>query len=130
MVAAITLGGVCGCVERIMKVETEPPGATVLINDEEVGLSPVKFSFTWYGDYDIIVRKKGYETLKTHYKVDAPWYQWPPIDFFAELLTPGTIRDERSVPRLTLAPASQPAVADVVDRAVELRDEAIYGDRP
>lgn len=51
-----------GCVERVMKISTTPTGARVFINDEEVGLSPVKVSFVWYGDYDIVIRKQGLPT--------------------------------------------------------------------
>lgn len=110
-----------GCVERTLKIDTQPRGALVTVNDEEVGVSPVKFSFLWYGDYDILVRKPGYDTLKTSYRVDAPWYQYPPIDFVAETLWPVTIRDERTVPTLTLTPTSQPAVQGLIENAQEFR---------
>lgn len=115
-----------GCVERQMKIQTSPPGALVVINDEEVGTSPVKFTFLWYGDYDLIFRKEGYQTLKTHYRVDAPWYQWPPFDFVAETLVPGTIRDVHEPPPFALTPASQPTVGEVVQQAVEMRDRTLY----
>jgi hypothetical protein len=115
-----------GCVERRMRIETRPSGALVTVNDEEVGVSPVKMSFLWYGDYDIILRKPGYETLKTHYRVDAPWYQWPPFDLVTEALLPGTIRDDHVLPAFELVKAEQPAVSDVVERATELRDRTLY----
>lgn len=118
-----------GCVERILKIQTEPPGALVVVNDEEVGLSPVKVSFLWYGDYDLVFRKTGYETLKTRYRVDAPWYQWPPIDFVVETLLPGTIRDERELPTFALREATAPAIADVVERAETARERALYEPR-
>jgi hypothetical protein len=115
-----------GCVERILKIRTDPPGAIVLVNDEQAGVTPLKVSFLWYGDYDLIFRKEGYQTLKTSYRVDAPWYQWPPFDLIAETLVPGTIRDERELPTFVLAPAEPPAVGEVVERAVEMRDRALY----
>ena len=124
----IALALVGGCVERRLKVTTNPPGALVLINDEEVGPSPVTFSFLWYGDYDIIVRKPGYETLKTHYRIDAPWYQWPGVDFFTEVLWPGQIVDKREIPTLELAKAENPSQEEILQRAVELRERAIYSD--
>lgn len=117
---------VTGCVERRMKVQTNPPGATVLINDEEVGTSPAKFSFTWYGDYDIIVRKPGYETVKTHYRIEAPWYQWPGVDLIAETLVPWTVVDEQVVPTIEMSKAETPSVSELVQRATELREKAIY----
>src|ERR1051326_773674 len=43
-----------GCVERTMKIPSRPAGAIVYVNDEEVGKTPVKLSFTWYGDYDLV----------------------------------------------------------------------------
>ncbi len=106
-----------------MKIRTEPEQALVTINDEEVGVSPVSFSFTWYGDYDIIVRKPGYETLKTHYRVDAPWWQFPPVDFVAEVLVPTMIRDERELPTFALTPTSQPTVKEMVERSVQMREQ-------
>jgi hypothetical protein len=117
-----------GCVERVAKIQTQPPGALVTINDEEVGASPVAFNFIWYGDYDIIVRKPGYETLKTHYRIDPPWYQIPPLDLVSETLIPTTIRDERTVPTLELKAAEQPSFEDVVERATEMRDRALFNE--
>jgi len=128
-VVLAVLGGLVllsGCVERTVRVETDPPGALVVVNDQEVGVSPTKFSFTWYGDYDIIVRKPGYKTLKTNYRLREPWYQWPPIDIVAELLIPVTIRDEHVLPKYVLEPAEEPAVEQLVERAAALRDEALY----
>lgn len=124
LAAAVIAAG--GCVERTMKISTDPPGARVFVNDEEVGLSPVKFSFLWYGDYDIVIRKEGYETLRTHYRVDAPWHQWPPFDLIAETLIPFTIRDEHVLPVYALEPLRRPEVQAVVQRAEQARDEALY----
>jgi hypothetical protein len=50
--------------------------------------------FTWYGTYDVVLRKEGYETLKTEGQVIAPWWQWVPIDLFAELLP---LHDQREL---------------------------------
>ncbi|MBU0638247.1 MAG: PEGA domain-containing protein [Planctomycetes bacterium] len=115
-----------GCVERTMKIETDPPGALVVINDEEVGVSPVRFSFLWYGDYDIILRKPGYETLKTHHRLAPPWYQLPPFDLVAETMVLGTIHDDRVLPVFNLKQAPSPPLDEVVRRAVELRGRALY----
>ena len=82
-----------GCVERQLTINTEPQGAVVVLNDEEIGTSPVTVSFNWYGDYNVALRKEGYETLKTHRKLIGPWYDKFPFDFFAQLLTPRRIVD-------------------------------------
>jgi len=120
------LAALSGCVERIAKIQTEPPGALVIVNDEEVGVSPVKYHFLWYGDYDIILRKPGYQTLKTNYRLNPPWYQLPPIDLVAETMIPVMIRDEHVLPTFTLEPAEQPSVEEVVQRASELRERALF----
>ena len=83
-----------GCVERRLTINTEPQGAMVLLNDEEIGDSPVTVSFEWYGDYNVLIRKEGFETLKTHRKLKAPWYDGFPFDFFANTLNPDRIVDE------------------------------------
>lgn len=115
-----------GCVERIMKIDSDPQGARVFVNDEEIGVTPVQLSFLWYGDYDIMLRKAGYETLKTSCRIDPPWYQYPPIDLVAECLIPGTVRDEHVLPAYSLTAAQVPPVQEVVERAVELRERAWY----
>lgn len=122
----LSLLPLAGCVERTAKIQTQPPGALVIINDEEVGVSPVRFSFVWYGDYDIMLRKTGYQTLKTHYKLDAPWYQYPPFDLIAETLLPVTIRDDRELPVFALEPEEGPATTDIVQRAADTRDQATF----
>ncbi len=42
-VFALVLVALGGCVERVMKIETDPQGALITVNDEEVGVSPVKY---------------------------------------------------------------------------------------
>jgi hypothetical protein len=85
--------GLCGCVERKLTISTNPSGALVLLNDEEVGVSPVTVPFNWYGDYNVTIRKPGCETLQAHKKLSSPWYDYFPFDFFAEILYPGRIID-------------------------------------
>jgi len=75
-----------GCVRRSLTVKSNPSGALVYLNGVEVGRTPMTRDFTWYGTYDVVLRKEGYETLKTRGKVIAPWWQWVPIDLVAELL--------------------------------------------
>lgn len=125
-VILIAVGAVAtaGCVRRTLKITTSPPGALVVLNDQEIGRSPTEVDFTWYGDYDVVLRKEGYETLKTSWKVPAPWYQTIPADFFAEVLWPGRIHDvhERE---FVLAPATAPDRDELTERAFEFREKAI-----
>jgi hypothetical protein len=82
-----------GCVERKLTINTNPAGAQVFLNDEELGVSPVTTSFSWYGDYNITIRKQGCETLQTHRKLESPWYDLFPFDFAAQVIYPGRIVD-------------------------------------
>lgn len=116
-----------GCVERTVSINTEPEGATVILNDQEIGMSPVKVPFTWYGDYDIIIRKPGFETLKTHEKISPPWYQWPFIDVFAECLVPFTVYDNRELNTFVLAPRTPVDKQAMLQSAQELRGRALGG---
>lgn len=125
LVAAVA--GCGGCVERILKIDSRPQGARVLINDEDVGTTPVQVSFLWYGDYDIVLRKEGYRTVKTHYPIEPPWYELPGVDLFSEVFWPGMIRDVRELPAFELEPATPAPVEDVIKRAVELRSRALRG---
>ena len=123
--ALLLLGG---CVERTMKISSDPRGARVFVNDEEVGITPVKFSFLWYGDYDIMLRKEGYETLKTHRRIEPPWYQYPPFDLVSECLIPATVKDEHVLPGYKLQPAVTPPAEELVGRALQARDRALGED--
>jgi hypothetical protein len=89
----VLLVGAAGCVERKLTINTDPAGAQVFLNDEEIGVSPVTASFNWYGDYNITIRKQGCETLQTHRKLQAPWYDLFPFDFLTQILYPGRIVD-------------------------------------
>ena len=114
----------CGCVERTVTINTEPQGATVVLNDQDVGKSPVKVPFTWYGDYDIVVRKEGHQTVKTSHRLNTPWYELPGVDLFSECLVPFTIHDDRTVPTIMLDQAVRPTQEALLKNADEMRQQA------
>ena len=126
----LVLAMVVGCVERTVGINTEPQGATVILNDQEVGKSPVKVPFTWYGDYDIILRKKGYQTIQTHHRIRSPWYEYPLIDFFSETMMPFTIHDDRVLETFVLHDFQRPAKEALLERADQLRAEALSQGTP
>jgi hypothetical protein len=113
-----------GCVQRTLTITTRPSGALVMLNDQEVGRTPVTVNFEWYGDYDVICRLEQYETLKTHARVDAPWYEWPPFDFVAEVLWPRTVYD-RHYHQFSLVPKEYPTPQELLERADRLRAETL-----
>jgi hypothetical protein len=116
--------GVAGCIERTVSIDTEPRGATVFLNDEEVGQSPARVPFTWYGDYDIVIRKPGYETIQTHHNLKTPWYELPGIDLITECLIPFTVHDDRVLETFVLTPSVAVNKDTLLESAEELRSRA------
>ncbi len=109
-----------GCVQRRMTVRTNPPGAMLYVDDYEVGTTPVSTNFTYYGKRKIRLVKDGYETLTVTQPIPAPWYEYPPIDFVAENLVPGEIRDQR-VLDYQLKPQAVVPTEQLLSRAQQLR---------
>ncbi|MCK6485354.1 MAG: PEGA domain-containing protein [Phycisphaerae bacterium] len=116
----------CACIERTLTIRTEPEGARVHLNDQDVGRSPVTVPFTWYGDYDVVIRKEGFETLRTNHRLNTPWYELPGIDLVTECLIPFTVRDHHDFPVYALTPRTLPEQDDVVLRAEEMRERALF----
>ena len=96
-----------GCVERLLQVRTDPPGARVFVNGQEVGETPVDHSFGFYGTVGVVVRHDGYRSERVVKKLEAPWYEHFPIDFFAENVLPWTVRDHHLV-EVKLIPLTDP----------------------
>jgi hypothetical protein len=78
-----------GCVQRTITVTSQPTGALVYLNDEEVGRTPVSVPFTHYGTYDVRLEADGYEPLWTEAQAKAPWWEYPGPDLVAEAVPGG-----------------------------------------
>lgn len=83
--AILLLAGVAGlalagCSQRTLVVTSEPPGARVIVNDQDLGTTPLSADFTFYGTYDVRVEKDGFEPLRTSAPARAPLHEYPPID--------------------------------------------------
>jgi hypothetical protein len=127
-VAGVFVALAAGCgVRRTLVVNSDPPGALVYLNREEVGRTPLEHDFTWYGEYDVQLRKEGYQTVSATEWVVAPWWQWPPMDFVAELV-PGRPHDTHRL-KYAMKPATRPAdPASLMRRAEGLRAELRSGE--
>jgi hypothetical protein len=117
------LGSLNGCVERRYTIRTNPPGALVIANDEEIGASPVSRSFTYYGDRKIRLMLDGYETQTVIQPIAAPWWDNYLTEFFTENLVPYTLRDEREF-TYQLVPTSEPNVDRLLENGQSLRSQA------
>lgn len=117
----VLLNLVAGCAQRSLVIKSEPSGALVYLNGEEIGRTPVKYDFTWYSDYDVVIRLDGYEALKTHRGLKAPLSDVPPFDLLGELFGKKDFREWTFV----LAPAQEQADDSdgLMSRAVTLKGD-------
>lgn len=111
-----------GCVERKLTIVTEPEGALVALNDEEIGTSPVTVGFEWYGDYAVRISKDGYQTLNTHQNLKRPLRDKFPFDLLADMFT--TKIDAYSW-TFKLEPYQQTQKDELIKSAAGLRKEAL-----
>ncbi len=111
-----------GCVERRLTINTKPPDALVVLNDEEIGQSPVTVPFSWYGDYNVRISKEGFQTLRTHRELKSPWYDKFPWDFFAQIVNPKRIVDSYEW-TFELAPKQQPNRDELIRSAHDLKNQ-------
>ena len=114
-----------GCVERKLTINTDPQGALVALNDEEIGISPVTVEFNWYGDYKVRLIKDGYGIVNTHRKLDAPAHDRFPLDFFYGVLWPGLVVDEYEW-TFALPKYQPPLRRDLIDGSRRLKKAADY----
>jgi hypothetical protein len=114
-----------GCVRRSITIESDPPGALVYLNSQEVGRTPMTRDFTWYGRYDLQLRMEGYETLKTTANVRPPLWQIPPVDLVAELWPFGLHDRQRFTYELEPLPAGPADPQAVFERAQQMREAAL-----
>jgi len=109
-----------------MTVRTNPIGATVSVDNQVIGTAPAATPFIYYGTREIMVQKDGYETTTVQRNIRPPWYQYPVVDFLAETLWPGELRDERIID-IEMVPKSLQSTDDVIDRADGLRNQTRAG---
>jgi hypothetical protein len=109
-----------------LTINSTPPGALVYIGNEQIGVTPVSVNFLYYGVREIRLVKDGFETEVVEHDVPAPWYEYPPLDFFSENLWPQEIRDER-VFDIALRPQRIIPNEEIYGRAQELRGRARQG---
>jgi PEGA domain len=112
-----------GCVRRRLNVYSNPPGALVYVDNQQIGTTPCSVDFTYYGTREIRLVKPGYETLTVNQPIPTPWYEIPPLDFFSENLAFTKIRDNRTV-SYNLAPQLIVPNEQLLDRANQLRQDA------
>jgi hypothetical protein len=126
VLAALALVTSTGCVRRRLLVRSNPPGATVYVDNQPVGTTPCATSFVYYGTREVRLVKPGYETLTVKQPIPAPWYEIPPLDFFAENVAPSEIQDYRTV-TYNLQPQIIHPTDQIIARGEQLRSATQQG---
>jgi hypothetical protein len=106
-----------------LTINSNPPGALVRIDDEDIGQTPVSVPFTYYGTRKVQLIRPGYETLTVLQRIKAPWYEYPGIDFFSEHFALHEVRDERDL-FYELKPAAMVPNEQLLQRAEQLRNNS------
>ncbi len=95
LVASLILVGISGCVQRRFIVRSQPEGALVTIDRQQIGLTPLSVPYTYSGTREFQLEKDGYKTIKVQQKFDSTWYETFPVSFVTENFWPRELRDER-----------------------------------
>jgi hypothetical protein len=114
-----------GCLERTIRVTSDPPGALVWLNDVEIGRTPAEARFKFYGTYDVRLELTGYEPVHAGRDAKAPFYEYPGPDAIAAAL-PMRLHNviEWHFDLDPSPPSRDPAAeAEMVARARELREQ-------
>ncbi|MEZ6234391.1 MAG: PEGA domain-containing protein [Phycisphaerales bacterium] len=116
--------GLGGCLERTIRVTSEPPGAMVWLNDVEIGRTPAEARFKFYGTYDVRLEMAGFEPVHEGREAAAPFYEYPGPDLIAAAI-PARFHN-RIEWHYVLEPAqgldSPEAEAAILERARALRE--------
>lgn len=118
----ILIGLSVGCVERRLMISSDPPGALVYLNDQEVGRTPIDVPFKWYGTYDVRLEQAGYQTLETQQEAEQPWWEYPGPDLFAEAVPDKRVQLDWHFKMLPALPADQVDPERVLEYAKQLRE--------
>ncbi len=123
--AACTLA-LTGCSRRTITVTSQPPGALVWLNDQQVGRTPVSVDFVHFGTYDVRLILEGFEPVTASRTARAPLNEWPGPDLVTAPLPFHTRIDWH----FDLAPVAEAvdrpaAERALLERARDLQSQAV-----
>ena len=119
ILAVLLLGG---CVDRLVNVRSEPPGASVYMDDVKVGETPCDVQYIWYGQRELVIELRGYRIVRETIVLRPPWWQFFPLDLITDVVLPFTVTDQVEVSySLERERASGEEVEPILKRADELR---------
>lgn len=115
--------------DRILRIESVPPGATVRLDDQVIGRTPLEIDFEHYGQRRLALYKTTYRTYSEPLILRAPWWARFPVDLLTEVILPLGLDDVRET-RIVLAPdAGEAEATDATQEFIENALRARSGDR-
>lgn len=109
-----------------MIVRSDPAGARVILDGQEVGYTPVPVPFTYYGTRQLTLVKPGFETRTELVTIPPPWYQIFPLDFASDNFLMFHKADRHDI-YWQLNPQTVVPLEQLQERADSLRSEAHIG---
>jgi hypothetical protein len=112
-----------GCVQRTISITSQPAGALVYLNDDEMGRTPLRVPFTFYGTYDVRLEREGYQPLWVKQKATPPLWEYPGPDLFAEAIPGAKVELKWHFDLEALPPAEDRDADALASRAAALRQQ-------
>ncbi len=120
MLAGLLLAG---CVQRTISITSQPAGALVYLNDDEVGRTPLRVPFTFYGTYDVRLEADGHRPLWVKQAATPPLWEYPGPDLFAEAVPGAKVELQWHFDLEPLPPVEERDADALAGRAAELRQK-------
>ena len=117
---------------RYLQITSTPPGAEVRLDDEAVGITPVRVPFEHYGTRRLTFHLTGYRTATRRVRLRPKWYSRFPMDILTEVILPlGLTVRKRVHEDLVLGEEvmSLPSLRSVIERADTMRNSGPEGPR-
>jgi len=105
-----------GCVRRTLRIESDPPGATVWVDGDNLGTTPAQVPFKSYGTIEVMLYKENYCVRREVVRLKPPWYAVFPIDFVTDVLLPVNFHDHK-IFGFELQPLTKPDTDSLKARA-------------
>lgn len=122
-VLGLWLTGCAHNMHRRMTIRSDPPGALVQMEGEDIGYTPVSIDFDHYGTREITLIKDGYETITAMQKVRTPWHQKVGVDLFTDNFSPVKVNDRMEY-TFTLNKQELVSNDQLLQRGRDLRNQA------
>ena len=117
---------------RYLQISSTPQGAEVRLDDEAVGVTPVRVPFEHYGTRRLTFHLAGYRTATRRVHLRPKWYARFPMDILTEVILPLGLTVRKKVhENLVLGEEvmSLPSLRSVIERADTMRNSGPEGPR-